>query len=742
MLSLVVVVLFVAHHSFLPTTQASTEPKAEEHVFCAVASHTGRPHAQDATTSISRQPQQQPASKVKSNKVPNSNNTCIGLVFGDVVDNDFEYEENAGIQSNKVGGRLKSHFLFWRYLSPPEHTLNVVEHGYVIPFVAETPMMFSKNNKSAFNHIEFVTKAIKELYKLDIIEATKVPPKVVNPLTVSVQSSGKKRLILDLRLVNEYVEKLPVKYEDMRTALMFLQKGGYVYKFDLKSGYHHVDICQEHVKYLGFSWENKGNQVFYRFKQLPFGLSSAPHLFTKLLRPLVKKWRGEGKSIVVYLDDGLGFAPSMSEALKASEEVKADILQSGFIPNVQKSVWAPAKAIEWLGYEINLDSGTFCVPQRRILSIKRDMQSMSSGVTTARVLAKVIGKITSCNLVIGNVSNVMTKYLHICAESRSSWDAPVTLQKEARDELDFWNINVGNMNTGAIGMRKECSKIVYSDASSTGYGGYIVDTGEETVQGMWNSEDALKSSTWRELKAVDIVLKSLVNKLSCRRTKWFTDNQAVSRITVRGSMKRDLQEIALSICKTCLSHNIHIEMEWVPRLENERADKLSRILDRDDWAVADHFFSFLDELWGTHTVDRFASYYNYKIARFNSRFWNPGCEAIATFTVDWQMENNWVVPPISLIPRVLKHMQNTKAVGTLVCPCWYSAPFWPMLYPDGYNPARAVVEVYELPKESGIFIPGRGGNVEFIENIVRSKILAVRLDFTEVRLDARREHKR
>ena len=55
-----------------------------------------------------------------------------------------------------------------------------------------------------------------------------------------------------------------------------------------------------------------------------------------------------------------------------------------------------------------------------------------------------------------------------------------------------------------------------------------------------------------------------------------------------------------------------------------------------------------------------------------------------------------------------------------------------MLYPDGYNPARAVVKVYELPKEWGIFIPGRGGNKEFIGNIVRSRILAVRLDFKRV----------
>ena len=55
--------------------------------------------------------------------------------------------------------------------------MNVVEHGYVIPFVAEPLMMFSKNNKSAFNHIEFVTKAIKELYKLDIQRQQRFPQK-------------------------------------------------------------------------------------------------------------------------------------------------------------------------------------------------------------------------------------------------------------------------------------------------------------------------------------------------------------------------------------------------------------------------------------------------------------------------------------------------------------------------------------------------------------------------------------
>ena len=47
---------------------------------------------------------------------------------------------------------------------------------------------------------------------------TKVPPRVVNPLSVSVQANGKKRLVLDLRYVNKFLGKMHVKYEDCLRA--------------------------------------------------------------------------------------------------------------------------------------------------------------------------------------------------------------------------------------------------------------------------------------------------------------------------------------------------------------------------------------------------------------------------------------------------------------------------------------------------------------------------------------------
>ena len=96
----------------------------------------------------------------------------------------------------------------------------------------------------------------------------------------------------------------------------------------------------EHRKYLSFAWTfSSGLTRFFQFSVLPFGLcSSVPYLFTKLLKPLVKNWRSEAKSIVVYLDDGLGAAADMNKAKIASLQVHADLLKSGFLPNEAKSV--------------------------------------------------------------------------------------------------------------------------------------------------------------------------------------------------------------------------------------------------------------------------------------------------------------------------------------------------------------------------------------------------------------------
>ena len=81
--------------------------------------------------------------------------------------------------------------------------------------------VFLTNNRSALDYSDFVESAILELLSVGSIVSCTSPPDVVNLLSVSVQSSGKKRLILDLRHVNFFVSNSEIKVDDAQSMLYF-----------------------------------------------------------------------------------------------------------------------------------------------------------------------------------------------------------------------------------------------------------------------------------------------------------------------------------------------------------------------------------------------------------------------------------------------------------------------------------------------------------------------------------------
>ena len=57
---------------------------------------------------------------------------------------------------------------------------------------------------------------------------------------------------------------------------IFLMQAPNLFKFDLKKGYHHIDINEIFQTYLGFSWKIDGKVRHFVLTVLPFGLNSAP----------------------------------------------------------------------------------------------------------------------------------------------------------------------------------------------------------------------------------------------------------------------------------------------------------------------------------------------------------------------------------------------------------------------------------------------------------------------------------
>ena len=80
-----------------------------------------------------------------------------------------------------------------------------------MPFYSVPNSVMLNNNQSALKESHFVFQAIKDLFEKGLVEKCIRVPIVVNPLSVSIQGSGKKRLILDIRVVNKHVWKQSVK---------------------------------------------------------------------------------------------------------------------------------------------------------------------------------------------------------------------------------------------------------------------------------------------------------------------------------------------------------------------------------------------------------------------------------------------------------------------------------------------------------------------------------------------------
>ena len=69
-----------------------------------------------------------------------------------------------------------------------------------------------------------MSKAVVELLAGGYVERSSEPPTVCSPLSVVVSGAGKKRLVVNLRHVNQYFWKQKFKYEDLQVAMTMFSK--------------------------------------------------------------------------------------------------------------------------------------------------------------------------------------------------------------------------------------------------------------------------------------------------------------------------------------------------------------------------------------------------------------------------------------------------------------------------------------------------------------------------------------
>ena len=325
----------------------------------------------------------------------------------------------------------------------------------------------------------------------------------------------------------------------------------------MKSAYHHIEIFEQHRKYLGFAWTSGQETKYYVFNVLPFGISTAGYVFTKVMRTVVKHFRNAGYRMIMFLDDGLAGSADVVEAQEMSNQIQKTLHELGFLIAEKKCKWEPGTRVTCLGLDWVFQRGVVHLDQKRISNLKRSIQELNRRylarfeLVPVKTLACIIGKIVSMHTVLGNLVQLRTREAFKCLNTRASWKAKIIMSKEAKHEMKFWKENVDRLNTTQINEVACVHASIFTDASGRGYGGYVLDHEYTEVMGLWTDTERFESSTWRELEAAYRIVSDVAHSLEGLNVRLYTDNKNVVKIIKSGSRKTALQRKALQIKDIC-----------------------------------------------------------------------------------------------------------------------------------------------------------------------------------------------
>lgn len=173
---------------------------------------------------------------------------------------------------------------------------------------------------------------------------------------------------------------------------------------------------------------------------MPFGVSPAQFLFTKLFRPLLVRWRASGIVCYIYLDDIIILNNIAAGLRRNVLPVVSDLWNCGFVLSNDKCILEPVQHLEYLGFEI--DTRTLCVSVP-IKKPEKVLERLGQALTsfpfmTARNVLKVAGSLVSLRPVFGSTCLLRTRTLFRFSGRTEQWDEQFLADKEVEEELKFW----------------------------------------------------------------------------------------------------------------------------------------------------------------------------------------------------------------------------------------------------------------------------------------------------------------
>ena len=233
---------------------------------------------------------------------------------------------------------------------------------------------------------ESVGQELNRLEQMGVLEKVAYSEWVA-PVVPVPKPNGSMRLCGDYKTtVNQALEpeKYPLpKPEDLFTALTGGQRFS---KLDLKEAYLQLELEDESRKYVTLNT----HQGLYQFTRVPYGISTAPTMFQKIMDTLLQGKKG----VICYLDDILVTGENDDEHLENLAEVFKVLKDHGIRVKKDKCEYLQ-KEVQFLGYKIQAEGNPRKTEAIRTAPIPRDQRQLKSFLGLIQYYGKFIRNLSS-----------------------------------------------------------------------------------------------------------------------------------------------------------------------------------------------------------------------------------------------------------------------------------------------------------------------------------------------------------
>ncbi len=587
-----------------------------------------------------------------------------------------------------VAGRLRHFLPFWESITDSEWVLSIVKNGYFIELMHPPPLTGVRRTSMKPD-----TRAVMDGEVVDLQEKGAVVPVPSGQEGSGFYSTyfsvpkkdGGSRPILNLKPFNKAVNKKEkFKMETLPSIAQTLEQGCWMVSVDLKDAYFHVSIHPSHRQFLRFVWSG----VHLQYVTLPFGLTSAPKVFTKTLSPVVMALRALGVKVYAYLDDLLIVGSSVEEVSHSLFLTIQYLTRAGFVLNIKKSDLKPTQSLIYLGTSFRSDLGKIVLPEARqqaLVTAATAAQRVGS-YFTARTWQVLMGHMAAAMATVRNALFYMrplqwfyNKEMVNHSDEKGHRDMThlIMSTRVLLPTLQWWS-NLDNLNQGMPFAQAPPSATVTTDASLEGWGGHVKVNGSEEIpmfSDVWTEQESQLSINFLELLAIRLTLELMTSDLQGRHVLVECDNTtAVSYVKRQGGVRswRLYQESRL-LHQWAFKHNVLFTAVHRRGIHNQLADFLSRNRpDPLEWSIHEGLLRRVFALWGTPLIDVFASPQNHRLPLWYSTQPHPQSLGTNSLSHSWLGFKIYAFPPLNLIQRTLLKIKSERVEEAIVI-----LPFWP-----------------------------------------------------------------